>query len=215
GVVHLRRLLGVGRPERRGLVVRGRDGRGGPDRRPRPVPPVDPPGGAGPMTTTPQKVEPRPEPEPAAAKRGARGRVYGFVGLCVVCVAVGVGYVVHSGGRTNRAPDATGAVAAGAPSAAAVMAKPHLLVGDMAAGQAGYAGVLPLAGAGGPKAVTDLPCARLYMEAGNGLCLSDHGDILNHYKVVFFWRKFHDRSEKPRHGGRRLDRLSVQEKYVS
>jgi hypothetical protein len=167
------------------------------------------------MTTTLNEVEPRPEPEPAPTRRAARGRVYGFVGLCVVCVAVGVGYVVHSGGRTKRALDARGAVAAGAPSPAAMMAEPHLLARDMAAGQAGYAGVLPLANAGGARAVTDLPCARLYMEAGNGLCLSDHGDILNPYKVVFFGSDFTERSEKPLPGVPSRARVSADGKYGS
>jgi hypothetical protein len=174
------------------------------------------------MTTAPEKPT-RPRREPIEPEPGAgagvggsqrdRRRVLAFVALSVVCVAVAVGYVVHTGGRTDRALDAKGAVAAGAPSAEALMAQPHLLLRDMATGQAGYAGVLPLSKPGGARAVTDLPCARLYMAAGNGLCLSDHGDILNPYKAVFFGPDFKERSEKPLPGVPSRARVSADGRY--
>jgi len=159
------------------------------------------------MTTAPQETTP--------AGAAGRPRVLAFVALCVLCVAVGIGYVLHTGGRSDRALDAKGSVAAGAPSAGAVMAGPHLLVRDMATGQAGYAGVLPLSDPGGTKAVTDLPCARLYMAAGNGICLSDHGDILDPYKVVFFGPDFKERAEKALPGVPSRARVSADGKYGS
>ena len=168
------------------------------------------------MTITPEKVarpgREAPEPDAAPPQR-ERWRVFGFVALCIVCVAVAVGYVAHTGGRNQRKLDATGAMAAGAPSPSALMAQPHLLVRDMAAGQAGYAGVLPLAAPGGARAVTDLPCARLYQAAGNGLCLSDHGDILTPYKAVFFGPDFTVRAEKPLAGVPSRARVSPDGKY--
>ena len=169
------------------------------------------------MTIAPEKItEPRPEsPEPAPASLRERWRVFGFIALCVVCVAVAVGYVAHTGGRNARKLDATAAEAAGAPSADALMAQPHLLVRDMAAGQAGYAGVLPLSDPGNTRAVTDLACARLYMAAGNGICLSDHGDILNPYKAVFFGPDFKVRAEKPLAGVPSRARVSADGKYGS
>jgi hypothetical protein len=63
--------------------------------------------------------------------------------------------------------------------------------------------------------VTDLPCARLYMAAGNGICLSDHGDILNPYKVVFFGPDFRERSEKPLPGVPSRARVSADGRYGS
>ena len=168
------------------------------------------------MTIAPEKITPpgpeAPEPGPATATPG-RGRAFGFVALCVVCVAVAVGYVAHTGGRGDRTLDAHGAVEAGAPSPTALMGRPHLLVRDMAAGQAGYAGVLPLGDPGGARAVTDLACARLYMAAGNGICLSDHGDILNPYKAVFFGPDFKVRAEKPLAGVPSRARVSADGKY--
>jgi hypothetical protein len=166
------------------------------------------------MTIAPEKVtRPEvPEPKPSGPSR-QRWQILGFIALCVVCVAVAVGYVVAKGGQPKRKLDATAAVEAGAPSPAAVMAQPHLLVRDMAAGQAGYAGVLPLSDPSSPRAVTDLSCARLYMAAGNGICLSDRGDILNPYKVLFFGPDFQVRAEKPLSGVPSRARVSADGKY--
>jgi hypothetical protein len=83
----------------------------------------------------------------------------------------------------------------------------------MAAGQAGYAGVLPLSDTGSTRAVTDLACARLYMAAGNGICLNDHGDILAPYKAVFFGPDFKVRGEKPLAGVPSRARVSTDGKY--
>jgi hypothetical protein len=152
------------------------------------------------MTIAPDKIDrPRrgaPDTEPSGPTAD-RWRLFGFIALCVVCLAVAVGYVVSKGGEPKRALDAAGAVVAGAPTAQAVMAQPHIVLRDMAAGQAGYAGVVPSSKPGDPRAVTDLACARVYMAAGNGICLSDHGDILNPYKVVFFGPDFQPRASSP------------------
>ena len=168
------------------------------------------------MTIAPDKItRPRPEasePEPPAPNRD-RWRVIGFVALCVVCLAVAVGYVAASGGRPERKLDATGAQAAGAPSAAQLTAQPHVVVRDMAAGQAGYGGVLDLGDPGGVRAVTDLACSRLYVAAGNGICLSDRGDIINPYKVLFFGADFKVRSEKPLPGVPSRARVSADGRY--
>ena len=168
------------------------------------------------MTIAPDKItRPRPEPsEPGPPTRnGDRWRLLGFVALCVVCVAVAVGYVAANGGGPERKLDATEAEAAGAPSAAELLAQPHVVVRDMAAGQAGYGGVLPLGDPGGARAVTDLACSRLYVAAGNGICLSDHGDIINPYKVLFFGPDFKVRSEKPLPGVPSRARVSADGKY--
>jgi hypothetical protein len=170
------------------------------------------------MTNNPGKVDQRrrstadPEPPPG---NGGRGRMLGFIALCVVCVAVAVGYVVVKGGTPKRTLDAAGAVEAGAPTAQSVMAEPHILVRDMAAGQAGYAGVVPSREPDGTRAVTDLACARVYMAAGNGICLSDHGDILNPYKVVFFGPDFKPRASSPLPGVPSRARVSPDGKYGS
>jgi hypothetical protein len=168
------------------------------------------------MTIAPDKIDRRRrgvgQAAPAAPKNDRR-RVLGFVALCIVCVAVAVGYVVAKGGEPKRKLDAAGSVEAGAPTASALLAQPHILVRDMAAGQAGYAGVVPSSKPDGERAVTDLPCTRLYMAAGNGICLSDRGDILNPYKVVFFGADFKERFSSPLPGVPSRARVSADGKY--
>jgi hypothetical protein len=168
------------------------------------------------MTIAPDKIDrPRrgaPATEPSAPN-GNRWRVFGFVALCVVCVAVAIGYVAAKGGTPKRVLDAAAAEELGAPSAPELMGQPHIVVRDMAAGQAGYGGVLPLGDPGGVRAVTDLSCARLYAAAGNGICLSDRGDIINPYKVIFFGNDFVPRAEKPLPGVPSRARVSPDGKY--
>ena len=168
------------------------------------------------MTIAPDKVRSSRRaaaaPEPAGPTR-ERWRIFGFIALCVVCVAVATGYVVATGGREDRKQDAAGAVEAGAPTPSALLANPHILMRDMAAGQAGYAGVVDAATPDGERAVTDLACSRLYMAAGNGICLSDRGDILNPYKVVFFGADFKERSSNPLPGVPSRARVSADGKY--
>jgi hypothetical protein len=170
------------------------------------------------MTIAPDKVRTTRrkavEPEPPAS-RPERWRMFGFVALCLVCVAVAIGYVAATGGREDRTHDAAGAVAAGAPSATALLAQPHILMRDMASGQAGYAGVVASSKPDGERAVTDLPCTRLYMTAGNGICLSDRGDILNPYKVIFFGPDFQPRASSPLPGVPSRARVSADGKYGS
>ena len=170
------------------------------------------------MTIAPDKVRPvrRKAVEPRPPAPGPeRWRLFGFIALCVVCVAVAVGYVAATGGPEKRTHDAAGSVEAGAPSATALLGQPHILMRDMAAGQAGYAGVVPSSKPDGERAVTDLACSRIYMAAGNGICLSDRGDILNPYKVVFFGPDFKERSSSPLAGVPSRARVSADGKYGS
>jgi hypothetical protein len=170
------------------------------------------------MTITPEKVtrrRPGAAPTEPPAPQGQRWRVFGFIALCLVCVAVAVGYVAANRGGDKRTLDAAGAVAAGAPSATALLGRPHILMRDMAAGQAGYAGVVPAGEPDGERAVTDLACSRIYMAAGNGICLSDRGDILNPYKVVFFGPDFKERASSPLPGVPSRARVSPDGKYGS
>ena len=164
------------------------------------------------MTIAPEKINRPRRGIPAAPKR-ERWRVFGFVALCVVSVAVAVGYVAAAGGRDERKLDAAAAEEAGAPSATDLMAGPHVVVRDMAAGQAGFGGVVSLSDPGSPRGVTDLACSRLYVAAGNGICLSDRGDIINPYKAVFFGDDFKVRFEKPLPGVPSRARVSADGKY--
>lgn len=166
------------------------------------------------MTIAPEKVtRPKAPGRQAPAPKPERWRIFGFIALCVGCVAVAIGYVAANGGGDDRKLDAAAAEEGGVPSATELMAGPHVVVRDMAAGQAGYAGVTPLRDPGGPRAVTDLSCARLYIAAGNGICLSDRGDIINPYKVVFFGPDFKARASSPLPGVPSRARVSADGRY--
>ena len=168
------------------------------------------------MTIAPEKAarrRPGPRDTQPPVAPGQRWRVFGFIALCLVCVAVAVGYVVANAGEDKRTTDAAGSIAAGAPTAGSVLAQPHILMRDMASGQAGYAGLVPSSQPDGERAVTDLPCTRIYMAAGNGICLSDRGDILNPYKVVFFGPDFKERASSALPGVPSRARVSADGKY--
>jgi len=126
-----------------------------------------------------------------------RRRLLGFVALCVVCVATGTGYVLHS--RSRTVTQAGSAPAPAAKEIAAVEARPHVLFRNLSpAGEAGYVGLAPLSDPNGPRQITDYQCRRLYMAAGHGLCLAeDEHDPLTPYTARFFGPDFTTEHELP------------------
>jgi hypothetical protein len=127
-----------------------------------------------------------------------RWRLLGFVALCVVCVATGTGYVLHSRSRAVAQAGSAPAPAA-KDSVAAVEAEPHVLFRNLsAAAQAGYVGLAPLSDPNGSRQITGYECRRLYMAAGRGLCLAeDEHDPLTPYKARFFGPDFTTVHELP------------------
>jgi hypothetical protein len=136
-------------------------------------------------------------PGPAANRR----RVLGFVALCVVCVATGTGYVLHSRGRVQALKQAAAALPSASPeSVAAVEAQPHVLFRNLStAAQAGYVALAPLSDPDGPRQITGYPCRRLYMAAGHGLCLAEQADdpFGTPYRARFFGPDFKTTKELP------------------
>lgn len=105
---------------------------------------------------------------------GPRRRALGFVALCVVCVGVSVGYVLHSGSRARMVTQAGEARSAAAGSVAAVGVQPHVLFRNLSeAAQAGFVAVAPLSAPDGPRQITGYACRRLHVAAGRGLCLAE------------------------------------------
>ncbi|MGH8994186.1 MAG: hypothetical protein ACRDYV_00310 [Acidimicrobiia bacterium] len=114
-----------------------------------------------------------------------RSRTVLFVALCLTCVAVSAGYLVHADRRETQASTA-GVVEEPAPVAVdAVQAQPHVVFRSMAAGQAGHLSLAPLGAPDGPRVATDLECLRIHVAAGRGLCLSDKGSLFTPYDIVF------------------------------
>jgi hypothetical protein len=157
-----------------------------------------------------------PPVEPVRA-RDDRRRVLGFVALCIACVVSAVGYVAHAQQRGGRQLSAAEAVAAGAPSAEALATRPHVSVRNLRiAPGSGQLGLASLEDPDGPRAVTDLQCERVYMAAGNGLCLSDKGpDLFNPYQAVFFGPDYHARATRPIAGVPSRARVSADGRFGS
>jgi len=107
-----------------------------------------------------------------------RWRALGFVALCVVCVAVGSGYVLHSNARIQAVTQAGEALGpAASASLAAVAEQPHVLFRNLSsAAQAGFVSLAPLDAPDEPRQITDYSCSRLHMAAGHGLCLVEQQD---------------------------------------
>lgn len=128
---------------------------------------------------------------PGGPRRGAGlGRVAGFVALCVACVGVSVGYLVHAGGHDDRPAlesqqETPGVVETDTVAVSAVRSAPHVVFRTLAAGEAGQLAATPLAEPGGPRALADFDCLRIYVTAVNGLCLNDNGDLFTPYNIVF------------------------------
>src|SRR5437899_1575422 len=140
--------------------------------------------------STPSPAEERTVTETVPGPAANRRRVLGFVALCVVCVATGTGYVLHSRGRVQALKQAAAALPSASPeSVAAIEAQPHVLFRNLStAAQAGYVALAPLGDPDGPRQITGYPCRRLYMAAGHGLCLAEQADdpFGTPYRARFF-----------------------------
>ncbi|MEW6475683.1 MAG: hypothetical protein AB1679_25795 [Actinomycetota bacterium] len=127
-----------------------------------------------------------------------RWRALGFVALCLVCVGVSVGYVVHSGSRARQLAQA-GSVAP-PESVAAVEAQPHVVFRNLSsAAEAGFVALAPLKAPDGPRQITDFACLRVHMAAGAGLCLAEQTDdpFGAPYRARFFGPGFETVGELP------------------
>jgi hypothetical protein len=148
-------------------------------------------------------------------------RVVGFVLLCLVCMAVGGVYLVRAeAGRQPRREAQAGGVAGGGgtgPSltVAEAVHQPHVTFRTLAfdGGDAGKVAIAPLAVADGPRAVTYLKCLRVYMAAGNGICMDAEGGLLNPYRAVFFGPDFSLRSVQQLPGLPSRARVSADGRY--
>lgn len=136
-----------------------------------------------------------PESRPGRPKgRGGRGRLAGFVALCLACVSVSVAYLVHADRRHPRVSVPVVDQETAASSVEAVQAEPHVVFRTMALGEAGLIALAPFKAPDGSRVLTNLEYLRVHVAAGGGLCLTDKGDLFTPYNVVFLGPDL-----KPRH----------------
>ena len=116
-----------------------------------------------------------------------RRRIVALVVVSLACIGAAAGYLVHVAQRSTAG---TRAVAAqpGTPSLAALRQEPHVLFRSMVAGAVtqGHMGAVPVGAPGGPRAITDIRCWRVYMAGGRGICVDDNPGFFLGFGVAFF-----------------------------
>jgi hypothetical protein len=142
----------------------------------------------------------------------SRQRVLLFVALCLVCVAGTAGYTIHA---ATRGAGAGGSAAASpfAPPPAVIAAKPHLVFMDASSAKTFGAVGLEALGAPEERTLTPLDCIRVYVAAGNGICMSDDASILDPYRISFFGPDFKVRSHRSLPGQPSRARVSADGRY--
>jgi hypothetical protein len=122
--------------------------------------------------------------EPGAVRIG-RSRVVAFVVVAVLAIAGGASYVLREARRSNAALAAAAASASAAPrlDATSALEVPHLVVRDTALGPSnGKIAVVPLSDPGGPRAIVDVPCDRVYAVAAGAFCLAARRGLVTTYQ---------------------------------
>lgn len=140
--------------------------------------------------------------------RGPRARL-ALLAVVVLVAVVGAGSYVW---RIRQDQTAAQAAAAGAPAradVAAVRAVPHLVFRNTALG-AGYGRVamVPLSAPGGPRAVTEAACERVYATADEAICLAADRGLVTTYRAQLLGADWAPRLELPLLGTPSRARLS-------
>jgi hypothetical protein len=114
-----------------------------------------------------------------------RRRVVAFAVVAVLVIAGGGTYLLREARRSDAAVAAAAASESAAPklAPAAVLKVPHLVVRNTALGPSnGELALVPLSDPGGPRAVVDVPCERVYAVATGGFCLAAHRGVVTTYQ---------------------------------
>jgi len=120
-----------------------------------------------------------------APVRIGRGRVVAFAVIAVLVIAGGGTYVLRAARQSDAAVAAAAASESATPrlDAAAVLTVPHLVVRNTALGPSnGEIALVPLSNPGGPRALVDVRCERVYSVAAGGFCLTAHRGVVTTYQ---------------------------------
>ena len=128
-------------------------------------------------------IDPGPTPDGPSRQRRNAPKV---IALCVVCLAVSVGYVVRAVGQDRSAGGAS-ATPAPLTDLGDVDGRPRLMFQSTASGPGrGSVGMAALTGPDGPRALVDLRCARVDYSSDLGLCLRAGRGLLDPPKALIF-----------------------------
>lgn len=112
--------------------------------------------------------------------RTARGRIVALIAVCVLALGGAAIYLVVS--RTHQDSARSAASAASQVDVGAITSGPHIVFRNTNP-RTGYGmtAMVSLADPGGPRAITDASCDRVYASTQNYLCLSSSGSVLTTY----------------------------------
>lgn len=115
-----------------------------------------------------------------------------FAGLVVVCIGVGLAYLVHArSDNPSAGPPTEQTLPPGSGLLATIMGEPHVVFSNTERGSNyKHVEVVPLADRNGPRAVTPLTCDRVAMTNGMGICLKVDQGVVTTYEGEIFDSSF-------------------------
>lgn len=123
---------------------------------------------------------------PGRRLQSLRWRIAAFTAVCVVCMAVSVGYVRHAAGRESRSRRAAAASIDTSGDPAAIGRQPRLLFQS----PPGSVAMVARADPGGARALTGLDCDRVDFVDGLGVCLTPTRGLLAPAEALVFDSSF-------------------------
>ena len=109
-----------------------------------------------------------------------RTRLAVLAAICVLAVGGAVAYLVAS--KSHQSAVASNASPVAETSLATILAEPHIVFRNTnRRSQYGMVAAVSLTQAGGPRAITDTECDRVYAAARKVICLSSSAGVVNTY----------------------------------
>jgi hypothetical protein len=144
----------------------------------------------------------------------ARGRIWAFVILAFVSLAIGGVYIALAKRRMPAAdPALAAAISALPPPPGDLQQRPHVVFLSAAAGSWGRVLVADAAVPAAPRYATDLVCDRVHVAAGRGVCLALDDAALSRYRLDFFDASFRRTRSLPLPGYPSRARVSADGRY--
>jgi WD40-like Beta Propeller Repeat len=145
----------------------------------------------------------------------SRGRVWTFVILAAVSIALGLLYVALAKRRITSSADTAAAVSASTlpPPPADLQQRPHVVFLSAAPATWGRVLVADPGVPAAPRYATGLVCDRVYVAAGHGVCLTVDDARLGRYRLDFFDGSFQRVRSMPLPGYPSRARVSPDGRY--
>lgn len=128
--------------------------------------------------------------------------------VCILTIGGAAGYVLKS--RADHDAAVANAPKVEKSALENVDSRPRIVFRNTALGDDyGKVAMVPLSDPGGPRAITDVSCTRIYAVVDRVLCLSSHQGVVLTYKATVLDSKFHPKQTLPIAGVPSRARLSL------